>query len=236
MPTRIPPTDAEFNTFTITATIRLGAASEGGAAEVIESAIPEATTHNLAQGPFSNAIQVKLENTGAASTLTFCRAGNATVGCAPPNIIVAPGASVIIAMGDIPGTGNFLNVTNQFGLGAGSYRVTLPTASFVRLGIPGDVYVSWVNWDNRWAAKYAQYANEDTRTTTITHEKNNLKEDFTAFMQPVLNIIAASPNITEGDRTVFHIKKRDANPTPRETITTAPFVLPFALQGGGNEI
>ncbi|MEK6615584.1 MAG: hypothetical protein AABZ32_05670 [Bacteroidota bacterium] len=36
---RIPPTDKEFNEFTITDTLRLGAASEGGAGEVIESSI-----------------------------------------------------------------------------------------------------------------------------------------------------------------------------------------------------
>lgn len=96
---------------------------------VIESPIPAATTQNVAQGgSFSPSMTVKLENTGATSTITFCRASNPNNACAPPNIPVGPGATVNTTWDAIPGTGNFLNASNQFGAGAGSYRVTLQTA------------------------------------------------------------------------------------------------------------
>ncbi|MEK6616655.1 MAG: hypothetical protein AABZ32_11210, partial [Bacteroidota bacterium] len=229
---RVPTDDSGFDNYIRTTTNHLSAVSPGSTGTVIESGIPEATTQNVAEGPFIDALEVKLENTGAASTLTFCRAGNATVGCAPPNIPLSPGASIIIALGDIPGTGNFLNVTNQFGLGAGSYRVTLPIANFVRLGISGAEYVAWVGFYNQWIAVYALYVNEGTRNKTITNQKNNIKHDFTAFTEALLTRMSGSATIMEEDRLPLNLLKRDRVLTLRGEISTAPDVALTPLEGG----
>lgn len=229
--TRVPQDDSGFDNYIRTSATHLGNVSPG-TETVIESGIPEATTQNVAEGPFSNSIEVKLENTGPASTLTFCRAANPTDGCAPPNIPVGPGASIIIALGDIPGTGNFLNVTNQFGLGAGSYRVTLPTANFVRLGISGADYATWRDFNKEWIGVYAIYVNESLRTKTITIEKNKIKKKFTAFTEALLTRMSGSPNITSTDRIALHLLERDRQPTLRGEISTAPDVALTPLEGG----
>lgn len=84
-----------------------------------------AITQNITQGSFDASTPVKLENMGITSTISFCRASGGSIGCVAPNVPVAPGATVNTTWGAIPGTGDFLNATNQLGAGVGTYRVTI---------------------------------------------------------------------------------------------------------------
>lgn len=107
-----------------------------GLIQKIEAAIPAATVQNVAQGPFSDEMAVKLENTGATSTISFCLSATAAGACTPPNqMVVGPGLTVDTTIGALGGAAgnNYLNASNQFGAGDGSYRITLAASQVMQV-------------------------------------------------------------------------------------------------------
>ncbi|MCW5908895.1 MAG: hypothetical protein KIS94_13610 [Chitinophagales bacterium] len=105
-----------------------------------------------------------------------------------------------------------------------------------RLGLTTAEHNEWIDYFNQWSANYALYVNPDTRTKTITDQKNSIKEAFGNFARPLLNRIAASPNLTPSDRNTFNLPERDTTPTPRGPIYEAPIANFKSLGGGKMEV
>jgi len=106
------------------------------------------------------------------------------------------------------------------------------TANYVRLGIIVAQRNGWASRKNTWNDKYASWSNPALRTGSIIKQKNNARRDFIIFVQPLLNIIAANPAITEDDYAAFNIKKRDTKPTARPQILTEPYPKLKPMGGG----
>lgn len=99
-----------------------------------------------------------------------------------------------------------------------------PALNWSRLGLLETEYNQWLSYRTAWNTIYATYTTNTERgirDKTITEEKNTAKENFTkwAIMPSLnkLNRIGASPNCTDLDRNVFHIKLRDDERTTRTT-------------------
>lgn len=107
-----------------------------------------------------------------------------------------------------------------------------PTGA-VRLGLTTDQANQWEVFHDSWVAIYPQYTNTNTRTKTITQDKNQLKKDFTLFAENPLKTIGGSVNLTTADRQIFNLKVRDTTPTKRGAITDIPF---GSLKGWGGSI
>lgn len=108
-----------------------------------------------------------------------------------------------------------------------------------RLGLTNAEKNQWGTYRTDWNNAYAKVKTnkaQNIRNSNDTEAKNQVKEDFTEWvLDPAmnkLNRIAASPNITNTDRSTFNIKLRDDVPTARPQITTAPFVDMKAEDGG----
>jgi len=105
-------------------------------------------------------------------------------------------------------------------------------ANYVRLGITVAQRNAWAAKRNDWNAIYALYVNRATRTGPVIEDKDKAMKAFIVLVQPLLNIIAASPAITSNDYAAFNIKERDTEPTPKPAITTAPFAKVLPIGGG----
>src|SRR3989304_3628678 len=66
--------------------------------------------------------------------------------------------------------------------------------NYVRLGLTVEEMNAWEVFKNSWVEKYGLYVNENTRTKTITNEKNTIKKDFTEFSEPLLTRMSGSAN------------------------------------------
>lgn len=101
-----------------------------------------------------------------------------------------------------------------------------------RLGLTTTQATDWAGFYTNWIAVYPTYTNPATRTTAITNQKNQIKQDFTAFAELPLKQIEVSPSLTTEDRLTFNLKERDRTPTVRGPITDVPIVGIAALGGG----
>src|SRR3990172_7374017 len=110
--------------------------------------------------------------------------------------------------------------------------VTGGTTNYARLGVTDAEYNLWIAYRNSWNTEYALWSNLASRTVAVTASKNEAKQTFIDFAQPVLNKIAASVNITNADYAAFNIKNRDTVPTPRPAIATFPYPELVPLGGG----
>mgnify|MGYP001579323856 CR=1 FL=1 len=107
-----------------------------------------------------------------------------------------------------------------------------PAINYVRLGLTDDEMEDWEEFKKEWEETYGLYVNDNTRTKTITNEKNAIKKDFTVFSEPLLTRMSGSAKITEADRLALNLPERDRERTPRAPITTAPDVALTPLEGG----
>jgi hypothetical protein len=124
----------------------------------------------------------------------------------------------------------YLQNTNTYNL-AGS-----PVTNGARLGLAPAEISTWTTYRDQWVIIYPQYTNANTRTKTITNQKNTLKASFKEFAMPLLDRIAASSAIAEEDRSVYNLPLRDTTPTPRGVIADVPYVNLKAAGGGMIEV
>jgi hypothetical protein len=74
----------------------------------------------------------------------------------------------------------------------------------------------------RWNIKYPLSQNPNTRTATITDDKDELREDIESLMRGIFADIPQS-RLTNADRETLHLPRRDAVPSPRPAMDSAPF-------------
>jgi hypothetical protein len=104
-------------------------------------------------------------------------------------------------------------------------------ANWERLGLTLVEFNTWKSYRQNWNEAYeitTKNAERGISDSNATKAKNDVRKKFTDWVtDPAvnkLNRIGSSPNVTDTDRTIFHIKLRDQVRTARPQITTAPFV------------
>lgn len=91
-----------------------------------------------------------------------------------------------------------------------------PTPNWQRLGLTEPNATSWHNARQTWESIYAIYEDPNTRTKAVTANLHTARESFIAFAQPLLDIMAASPNADDGDEVALNFKigrKEPSHPT-----------------------
>lgn len=115
-----------------------------------------------------------------------------------------------------------------------------PTANADRLGILPTEKAQWSAFLTAWTPLYIKYSDKkNTRTTAVKDELMNIIGNCVRFDKSnhILDRIAASPNVTIADMSIFNIKKGALQKATR-TIPTTPISEPvYALIrpiGGGS--
>lgn len=91
-----------------------------------------------------------------------------------------------------------------------------------RLGLTASEKGQWLSHGAAWKLIYAKCSSKATRTSPAIKDKNLLKKTFIAFATPLLVRMSSSSALTEDDRGVFNLRKRDVVPTARYKIEDSP--------------
>lgn len=111
-----------------------------------------------------------------------------------------------------------------------TFPAILPDRIF-RLGMTYDgLHPLWALY-NQWAAIFPKSQNPDLRTTAITNQKNTIRENIETELRKLYSDIPET-KIIEDDRETLNLHRRDATPSARPAITTAPEITIQALSGG----
>src|ERR1035437_7114194 len=77
------------------------------------------------------------------------------------------------------------------------------------LGLSSANATDWHNkrtfWDTPITGLYALYSNIPTSTKTVKGQVKQFIKDFHTFANPLLNLIAASPNAKKGEEDIFNL-------------------------------
>jgi len=127
----------------------------------------------------------------------------------------------------IPGFNTYINNTGTY-VAAGT-----PTTNGARLGLSPTNITDWENMKTDWIALYAKYSDPLQSTAAVKEAVKNFMKDFKTFAQPLLNIMAASPNAVEADEAVFNFKIGRAVPSHSTTPISEVVVFDARPIGGG---
>jgi len=128
------------------------------------------------------------------------------------------------AIGDFNG---YINTTANY-LAAGT-----PTNGS-RLGLTTQNISDWAAKRLYWSATlYPKYINPLLSTKAIKDEVKNKMVEFRTFAQPLLNIVAASPNATEADANALNFVLNRAAPTEPNTPIAGLVDFTVETLGGG---
>ena len=83
-----------------------------------------------------------------------------------------------------------------------------PPPTYERLGLTVDEYNQWDTFAGDWKTVFPLYVDLNTRTKTITDQKNAIKSAFMAFASTLLDRMNTSVNLTLADRNTFRLKAR----------------------------
>lgn len=97
-----------------------------------------------------------------------------------------------------------------------------PPPAWERLGLSLAEKDQWVAIAAQWNAIYAICSNKNTRTSTAIANKNIVRKAFISFVTPLLVRMSSNAALTEGDRLVYNLRRRDVVPTTRAKIERAP--------------
>jgi hypothetical protein len=91
------------------------------------------------------------------------------------------------------------------------------------LGLSSANALDWHNkrqfWSNITTGLYALYGSPDTSTSIIKGKVKTFIKDFQTFANPLLSIIAASPNATEQEEEIFNLVLNVNRKSPSHTHT-----------------
>lgn len=110
-----------------------------------------------------------------------------------------------------------------------------PVTNGTRLGLQASDVTAWTGYRTQWDTIYAAYNNPNTRTATVTQQVNNLIATFREFAQPLLNLMAASPSVSEYDEQALNFKA-DRKPPTRPTVPIAEECISSASSLGGGQV
>jgi len=229
---RVPQRDDELSGFIKMAIEHL----EKRFREAIVVKVPAASTVNLLIAldlPVHTALT--LENTAApgAPDLYFCVGKDETAACNVATAVeVTVGTPEVFTLKEM-GEGNgkhYMNVTNAHPTNDAECRVSFEL-NWKRLGLHQEQMSRLKELGQEWLANYLLSISPATRTTVVVSIKDRLRKQFTQHAQVLLNIIAASVNITQADRDILRLPARDRTKSARPRISDAPYT--GLLSAGG---
>lgn len=92
-----------------------------------------------------------------------------------------------------------------------------------RLGLSTAQVGPWRGLAKLWKRLYLQSKSKIQSTPLIREERDLLWKQFVRFAQPIVNMIAASPELTTGDRSAFNMDPPPARGRRRGRIKGRPF-------------
>lgn len=98
-----------------------------------------------------------------------------------------------------------------------------PPPGYERLGLSVAEKDQWEAFATAWTDVYPKYTNKSIRTTSITAQKNTIKDEFTAFSSLLLTRMYTMPTLTQADRDLFNLPVHE-QPSKRGKINDTPIV------------
>ena len=95
-------------------------------------------------------------------------------------------------------------------------------SNFDRLGVAATVQLSFNEKFVLWTPNWALFTNPLTRTSSVTHTKDNQRDALEPVINEIQNVAEFNVNLTQDDREVLRIKKRDETRTRIEAPTAIP--------------
>lgn len=219
---RIPRKDAEMATYLMQTMQYL---KQPYLPKVSQSVGPESTV-NVHTGQLPPYVVLQFENTGpmAGPSLFFCLSVDEGSTCTPAgSLTVAAGSTesrTVRELGDP--VLMHINATNTDLATPAPFTLDFPL-NWQRLGLMDGQMVEWESRGKAWLLKYLDAQDDSKRTPDLVTDKNLLAEEFIAFAEPVLTLIAGSPNIVTGDYSKFNIAPPNKERHPRPDIEGTPF-------------
>lgn len=96
------------------------------------------------------------------------------------------------------------------------FAVVILPSNGTRLGLIPTNVTDWDSKNTAWGELFGKWSDPLTKTTDINRQVKTFMKNFRTFAQPLLNIIAASPNAIDTDATTFNVvlvRKKPSHPT-----------------------
>lgn len=203
--------------------------------EVSQEVEPESTL-TLHVGNLPPYLAIRFQNTGGVGdpALMFCLSETEEGTCPAAGSLLVPAG--VTESRTVQGLGNplllYLNVTNADPSLPAPFTVTY-SENWQRLGLMEEQLTEWEMRGKAWLLKYADAQDDSKRTPDVVASKNTLAEAFIAFAEPVLTLIAGSPNIVQADYSKFNIAPPNKQRNPKPPIVGTPYTGMRPLAGGG---
>ncbi len=110
-----------------------------------------------------------------------------------------------------------------------------PSPNWQYLGLAAGDNAAWSAQRTAWVILYAKYIDPAQRTKVIVSDVKAFMITFTTFVNPLLDIMAASPNAENDDEIQFNFKKKSSRQRPvrpTEEIQEQCFTTVKAIGGG----
>ena len=95
-------------------------------------------------------------------------------------------------------------------------------SAFTRLGVDLTVQTSFNDKFALWSPNWALYSNVLTRTGSVIHTKDNQRDAIEPVIREIQNVAEFNVNLTQDDREVLRVPKRDEERTRIEAPTAIP--------------
>jgi len=128
---------------------------------------------------------------------------------------------------------DFPNSFNNYITNTDAYNSTGTPSNGTRLGMTSTNISDWHAKHSSWSTIYNKYTDPTQRTKAVTADIHLAIKNFKTFANPLLDVIAASPALTNTDAEMYNVAMGHAAPTH----PTAPIADNVALniqpKGGG---
>ena len=128
---------------------------------------------------------------------------------------------------------NTISIFNKYINRTDNYlQASVVPTNGTRLGLTIQNVKDWDNQAQQWIALYILYSDPLTRTRDINKQVKKFIKDFKKFAQPLLDVIASSPNATVTDGTAFNVVLIRKTPTHVHPVITAICNALYKMLGG----
>ena len=125
------------------------------------------------------------------------------------------------------------NSFNNYITNTDAYNTAGTPNNGTRLGLSSTNISDWHAKHTSWAVLYTKYIDPTQRTTSVNADIHLAIKNFRLFANPLLDVIAASPALTNADADMYNVVMGHAAPTHPTTPIADNVVLNILPKGGG---